>query len=193
MLDVRVDFDYDDLDQFCCDQLLSHARAHGMAALADACSGNYRAKRMDHGSFLKRSRRYYWDIGGGGKSRPGYHGEEQWVSIRKAADAGDDFAKKLIAFLEKLRTAVSGACGFAVKPSAAMLIKYDHTGGSAFDAVWPETTSLELVVSEGVEGLLVSVRATVHRSHFVQKSRKTNCVLFDPSRYAQVALRHQGG
>ena len=68
-----------------------------------------------------------------------------------------------------------------------------HTGGSACDAVWPETTSLELVVSEGVEGLLISVRATVHRSHFVQKSRKTNCVLFDPSRYAQVALRHQGG
>ena len=74
-----------------------------------------------------------------------------------------------------------------------LAIKYDHTGGSAFDAVWPETTSLELVVLEGVEGLLISVRATVHRSHFVQKSRKTNCVLFDPSRYAQVALRHQGG
>ena len=31
-----VDFGYDDLDQFCCDQLMSHARAHGMAALADA-------------------------------------------------------------------------------------------------------------------------------------------------------------
>ena len=148
---------------------------------------------MDHGGFLKRSRRYYWDIGGGGKSRPGYHGEEQWASIRKAADAGDEFAKKLIAFLEKLRTAVSGACGFAVKPRSAMLIKYDHTGGSACDAVWPETTSLELVVSEGVEGLLISVRATVHRTHFVQQSRKTNCVLFDPSRYAQVALRHPGG
>jgi hypothetical protein len=171
-----VDFGYDDLDQFCCDQLMSHARAHGMAALADACSGNFRAKRMDHGGFLKRSRRYYWDIGGGGKSRPGYHGEEQWASIRKAADAGDEFAKKLIAFLEKLRTAVSGACGFAVKPRSAMLIKYDHTGGSACDAVWPETTSLELAISEGVDGLLISVRATVHPSHFVQKSRKTNCV-----------------
>ena len=25
-----VDFGYDDLDQFCCDQLMSHARAHGI-------------------------------------------------------------------------------------------------------------------------------------------------------------------
>ena len=126
------------------------------------------------------------------RRRP-YHGEEQWVSIRKAARAGDKVAKKLIALLKKLEAAVSGACGFEVKPRSAMAIKYDHTGGSACDAVWPETTSLELVVSEGVEGLLISVRATVHRSHFVQKSRKTNCVLFDPSRYAQVALRHPGG
>ena len=188
-----VDFSYGDLDQLCVDELLSHAHAHGMAALADARRGLYRAQRMDYEGFLERSRRLLWDIGGGGKSRPGYHGEEQWVSIRKAARAGDDLAKKLIAFLEKLRTAVSGACGFAVKPRSAMAIKYDHTGGSACDAVWPETTSLELVVSEGVDGLLISVRATVYRSHFVQKSRKTNCVLFDPSRYAQVALRHQGG
>ncbi len=187
------DFGYDDLDQLCVDELLSHARAHCMAALADASSGNYRAQRMDYEGFLKRSRRLFWDIGGGGKSRRGYHGEEQWVSIRKAADAGDDFAKKLIAFLEKLEAAVSDACGFPVKPRAANLIKYDHTGGSACDAVWPETTSLELVVSEGVAGLLISVKTTVHRSHFVQKSRKTNCVLFDPSRYAQVALRHPGG
>ena len=167
--------------------------AHGMAALADARRGLYRAQRMDYEGFLERSRRLLWDIGGGGKSRPGYHGEEQWASILKAARAGDDFAKKLIAFLEKLKTAVSGACGFAVKPRSAMAIKYDHTGGSACDAVWPETTSLELVVSEGVEGLLTSVKTTVHRTHFVQQSRKTNCVLFDPSRHAQVALRHPGG
>ena len=126
------------------------------------------------------------------RRRP-YHGEEQWVSIRKAARAGDEVAKKLIALLEKLKTAVSGACGFAVKPRSAMAIKYDHTGGSAFDAVWPETTSLELAVSAGVDGLLTSVRTTVYRTHFVQKSRKTNCVLFDPSRHAQVALRHPGG
>jgi hypothetical protein len=188
-----VDFGYGDLDQLCVDELLSHAHAHGMAALADARRGLYRAQRMDYEGFLERSRRLLWDIGGGGKSRPGYHGEEQWVSIRRAARAGDKVAEKLIAFLEKLKTAVSGACGFAVKPRSAMAIKYDHTGGSACDAVWPETTSLELVVSEGVDGLLISVRATVHRSHFVQKTRKTNCVLFDPSRYAQVALRHPGG
>ena len=99
----------------------------------------------------------------------------------------------MIALLKKLAAAVLDACGFEVKPHSAMAIKYDHLGGSAFDAVWPETTSLELAVSEGVDGLLISVKATVDRLHLVQKSSKTNYVLFDPSRYAQVALRHPGG
>ena len=130
-----VDFGYDDLDQLCVDELLSHAHAHGMAALSSW--GNHRAQRMDYDGFLKRSRRLFWDIGGGGKSRRGYHGEEQWVSICKAADAGDEVAKKLIGFLKKLEAAVSAACGFEVKPRSANLIKYDHTGGSACDAVWP--------------------------------------------------------
>ena len=76
-----VDFGYDDLDQLCVDELLSHAHAHGMAALSSW--GNHRAQRMDYDGFLKRSRRLFWDIGGGGKSRRGYHGEEQWVSICK--------------------------------------------------------------------------------------------------------------
>ena len=41
LLDVRVDFSYGDLDQFCVDELLSHAHAHGMAALADRRRGLY--------------------------------------------------------------------------------------------------------------------------------------------------------
>ncbi|CAH0370668.1 unnamed protein product [Pelagomonas calceolata] len=128
----RLDLTYTQLMEVLERSLLLHE------AMPDIVSGdsvfkrdrNKVAQRMDHGIF-GRSLRTIYDIGGGGKPRPGL-GRRQccWEAVQELAKT-DGNAQKLVAFVEELRAYISRRCGREVEVSGATAISTLNDGDTA--------------------------------------------------------------
>ena len=87
-------------------------------------------QRMDHGSWC-RSLRTMFDLGAGGKPRPGLGGRQCcWDAVQELAKTNGN-AQKLVAFVEELRVYISRRCGREVEVRGASAISTLNDGDTA--------------------------------------------------------------
>ena len=84
---------------------------------------------MDCG-FYWRSKRIYFDLGGGGSSRYGYNGAQVWPILKQLGNT-DPHAQELVDFHERLRAHLTERLGFEVKVGSSMAINTSHRGDTA--------------------------------------------------------------
>ena len=84
---------------------------------------------MDCG-FYWRSKRIYFDLGGGGSSRYGYNGAQVWPILKQLGNT-DPQAQELVDFHERLRAHLTERLGFEVKVGSSMAINTSHRGDTA--------------------------------------------------------------
>ena len=101
----------------------AYANVYGRAASRKITS------YMDCG-FYWRSKRIYFDLGGGGSSRNGYNGAQVWPILKQLGNT-DPHAQELVDFHERLRAHLSERLGFEVKVGSSMAINTSHRGDTA--------------------------------------------------------------
>jgi hypothetical protein len=101
----------------------AYANVYGRAASRKITS------YMDCG-FYWRSKRIYFDLGGGGSSRNGYNGAQVWPILKQLGNT-DPHAQELVDFHERLRAHLSERLKFEVKVGSSMAINTSHRGDTA--------------------------------------------------------------